>query len=329
MTDVEFTRLARLVALDTVSPLDEPRLAACAEELAAWGCRRIGEELLGRGDPMSPIWLYGHVDTKPPRPGEDWLTDPFTLTEQDGSWFGLGSSDSKAQLLNALLVTDPDRHFVLIDTSEEHDGTAAAGEFVAAHAPRALVVCDGASPEGVDAYTGYSGQADGVVRLNTGRAPQHPARGGGDVVALVRSFLDDAQRRGLHVTVTGLSAPATERSLSLQRVDLRFDLRFGTAETAQVRELLDGWPTELRQWMEPVEGEERVELPGLVVAGRAAFSNRLGARGPLGVRHLLVVPGADTDNRNHQPNEFIRPERIRRQRAVLRRVLDRLEEFYR
>jgi acetylornithine deacetylase/succinyl-diaminopimelate desuccinylase-like protein len=316
--------LARLVALETVSPMDGAGLARCGAELARHGCRSVGDRLFAKGDPGAPVWLYGHVDTKPVGPRDAWLTDPLTLTEQAGRLHGLGVSDSKFQLLNALRVADPARHFVLVDTSEESDGAPDAAEFVAKHAPSTLLICDGARG-GADLYAGYSGQQDGTIHLRTGRPVQHPARSGGDAAGLLREFLAAVEVSGVRFTLTGLGCPHTERSLSVQEVDVRFDIRYGPAEEPAVGSLLAGWPHTLRQSMAPVVGQRSLTVPGLATGDLAPFSNRLGQVGPPPVGQLVVVPGADPDNRGHQPNEFIRMDQIDRHRRTLRRVLDALE----
>ncbi|MDX3537873.1 M20/M25/M40 family metallo-hydrolase [Streptomyces sp. MB09-01] len=314
--------LAALVALDTVSPIDTGRLAACGAELARHGCRPVRPGLFGYGDPGARTWLYSHVDTKPPTPLEEWASDPFTLRVEPDRWLGLGVSDAKFQLLNALTAADPARHFVLIDTCEEYDGDGAAADFLAEHRPQTLVICDGAK-DGCDIYAGHMGQVDGEFLLDTGQQPRHPARRAGDVAGRLAALLADLARPGPICTITGLAAPATERSLSLQQATVKFDLRYGAGDEAIVRALLDRHPHHLRQWMHPVTGLQP-ETEG--TGGPAASASRLGVRGPLDVRRVLVVPGADPDNRNHQPEEFIRPGQVDRHLRTLRRVLASLEE---
>lgn len=315
--------LARLVALDTVSPIDDERLERCAAELGRHGCRPVGDRLFAFGDPATPLWLYGHVDTKPIGPPAAWRTEPLTLTKRDGRLYGLGVSDSKFQLLNALSVADPARHFVLVDTSEETDGAPGAAAFIARHLPATLLICDGARG-GADLYAGYSGQADGIFHLRTGRATHHPARPGGDAADLLRTLL--AAAAGCpRFTLTGITAPHTDRSLAVQEIDVRFDIRYGPDEESAVEALLGSWPHTLRQSMAPVAGARAVSVPGLVIGALAPFSNRLGQLGPLKVDRLVVVPGADPDNRNHEPNEFIRIDQIEHHQGVLRRVLDALD----
>jgi len=318
--------LTRLVALDTVSPLDPTRWRACATELARHGCRPVGAGLFGYGQPSAPVWLYGHVDTKPPGVMDEWGSDPFTLTRRAGRWVGLGVSDSKFQLLNALAVANPQRHFVLVDTCEEYDGDGAAAAYLTEHAPDTLVICDGARGAEVDTYAGYQGQADGTIHLATGHPVRHPARPGGDVSGLLGQLLAQGAMSVPRFTLTGLSAPATTRSLALQRASVRFDIRFGPSDEPAVRRFLEGWPHELRQWMYPVAGTQPAAVDGIAFGGLAPFSNRLGRHGPPPVRRVVVVPGADPDNRNHQPDEFIRPGQANRHRNTLQRVVRQLEE---
>lgn len=57
----------------------------------------IGEIVYGEG---TEIGIIGHVDVVPV--GEGWNTQPFTLTEKDGVYYGRGTSDDKGPLLACL-----------------------------------------------------------------------------------------------------------------------------------------------------------------------------------------------------------------------------------
>jgi acetylornithine deacetylase/succinyl-diaminopimelate desuccinylase-like protein len=57
----------------------------------------------GDGSGGQPILLMAHMDVVPAR-REDWERDPFTLVEDDGFFFGRGSSDNKAGVV-ALTAT--------------------------------------------------------------------------------------------------------------------------------------------------------------------------------------------------------------------------------
>lgn len=97
--------LAQLIAFDTTSRLSNLALIDWVEEqLEPLGavCRRIPNaegtkaNLWVRIGPDAPggIVLSGHTDVVPVD-GQDWASDPFTLTERDGLLYGRGTSDMK------------------------------------------------------------------------------------------------------------------------------------------------------------------------------------------------------------------------------------------
>lgn len=73
-----------------------------------------------------PILLMAHLDVVPAA-REDWSVDPFAFTEEDGWWYGRGTSDNKAGA--AILVTNlirwkasgfvPSRDLVVVLTADE------------------------------------------------------------------------------------------------------------------------------------------------------------------------------------------------------------------
>jgi acetylornithine deacetylase/succinyl-diaminopimelate desuccinylase-like protein len=76
-----------------------------------------------------PILLLAHLDVVPANP-EDWSLDPFKFTEQDGYFYGRGTSDDKAKAANlvANLIRykkegyKPDRDIVVALTADEEIG---------------------------------------------------------------------------------------------------------------------------------------------------------------------------------------------------------------
>ncbi|MBK5297376.1 MAG: M20/M25/M40 family metallo-hydrolase [Vicinamibacteria bacterium] len=84
--------------------------------------------LAGRG-PGKPILFLAHLDVVPAL-REDWTTDPYTLVEKDGYYYGRGTTDDKqfaaifaavfAQLKREGFV--PDRDLVLALTTGEESG---------------------------------------------------------------------------------------------------------------------------------------------------------------------------------------------------------------
>jgi len=82
-----------------------------------------------------PILLVAHLDVVPAN-REDWTVDPFKLTEQDGYFYGRGSSDDK--YMAASFVTNlirykkegykPDRDIIVaLETDEEIGDTNGNG----------------------------------------------------------------------------------------------------------------------------------------------------------------------------------------------------------
>ena len=80
----------------------------------------------GRGAGKKPILLMAHLDVVDAR-REDWSTDPYTLVERDGFYYGRGTNDNKAGA--AMLVANfiryrregfvPDRDLVIVLTADE------------------------------------------------------------------------------------------------------------------------------------------------------------------------------------------------------------------
>ncbi len=85
----------------------------------------IGEVIFGEGE---EIGIIGHLDVVPE--GEGWNTDPYTLTEIDGTFYGRGVSDDKTPLLQCLYALKelkdsgkrPNKKFRLIVGCNEESG---------------------------------------------------------------------------------------------------------------------------------------------------------------------------------------------------------------
>src|ERR1700754_3944497 len=139
-----------LVEIDTTTATGDTRQAAeaMAARLRAGGFAEADVQVLSpaprkgnlvarlRGSgARKPILLLAHLDVVPAR-REDWSFDPFKLTEQDGYFYGRGSSDDK--FMAASFVTNlirykkegytPDRDIIVaLETDEETGDTNAVG----------------------------------------------------------------------------------------------------------------------------------------------------------------------------------------------------------
>lgn len=84
----------------------------------------------GRDAGRSPLLLLAHIDVVEADPA-DWTLDPFTFTEQDGYYYGRGTTDDKdeAAIHIANLIRfrkegfQPDRDIIVALTADEEGGT--------------------------------------------------------------------------------------------------------------------------------------------------------------------------------------------------------------
>ena len=94
----------------------------------------VGHRPAAEGFPT--VLLYSHYDVQPAGDVNEWTSDPWTLTERDGRWYGRGSSDCKGHVamhlavLNVMRELAEDGHEdygklgirVVVEGSEERGG---------------------------------------------------------------------------------------------------------------------------------------------------------------------------------------------------------------
>jgi acetylornithine deacetylase len=138
----------RLIAFDTVSR--NPNLAMAS--FVADTLKGLGLETALHPNPQGThanvfatlgprdtggLMLAGHMDVVPVE-GQAWNTDPFTLTEQEGRFYGRGTADMKSFIVQALLAAEAVRHkklsvpLHLAFTYDEEVGCAGAGHLMGA-----------------------------------------------------------------------------------------------------------------------------------------------------------------------------------------------------
>ena len=134
--------LADLVRRQSVTPADAGCQELLATRLATLGfsCESMPfndvSNLWARKGTEGPILCFaGHTDVVPPGPREEWHTDPFEPTVQDGMLYGRGAADMKSGLAAMIVaieqyLAEQPRHkgsIALLITSDEEgrarDGT--------------------------------------------------------------------------------------------------------------------------------------------------------------------------------------------------------------
>ncbi|MCH8886493.1 MAG: acetylornithine deacetylase [SAR324 cluster bacterium] len=110
----------QLIAFDTVSRNSNLNMVDCLAEhmkglgmavevyASADGVKANVFGTLGAVDTPG-LMLAGHMDVVPVE-GQAWETDPFTLTEADGRFYGRGTADMKSFIVLALLAAEAVRH---------------------------------------------------------------------------------------------------------------------------------------------------------------------------------------------------------------------------
>jgi acetylornithine deacetylase/succinyl-diaminopimelate desuccinylase-like protein len=233
--------LERLVAIPSVASEDRLPVPAgrAGAELVAALYREVGIEdiqlvdaddgsvvVVGHRDGPAGaprVLLYAHYDVQPPGDTGTWSSDPWTLTERGGRWYGRGAADCKGNLvmhltaLRALRDVDggwPLELTVVCEGSEEMS-TGGLERLVAAQpelfAADVIVVADTGNVEaGVPTVTtSLRGTGSVLVTVRTMAGPVHSGAFGGaapDAMAALIRALDTLRDDQGATTVTGVPA---------------------------------------------------------------------------------------------------------------------------
>ncbi|MGB5450843.1 MAG: acetylornithine deacetylase [Sedimenticolaceae bacterium] len=174
-------------SISSVSPEWDQSNAQIIDHLADW-CEAAGlrvERLPIAGHPgkfnlvatagsgPDGLVLSGHTDTVPCNEAL-WQSDPFTLTERDGRWYGLGSCDMKgffAVVLAAIRdidLTTLKHPLILLATADEESGMCGAKSLLEAHRQLGRYAVIG-EPTGLKPIRLHKGVGMEAIRLQ-GRA---------------------------------------------------------------------------------------------------------------------------------------------------------------
>lgn len=179
MTDLssQISWLARLVAHDTTSSKSNLALIddveAClksggAETHRVWSADRTKANLYAIVGPNveGGVVLSGHTDVVPVE-GQDWSTDPFTLTEKAGRLYGRGTSDMKSfaaialSLIPEMNAANLKRPIIFALSYDEEIGLLGAPHMIAEikeklPAPSAVIVGEPTMMKVIDGHKGIA-----------------------------------------------------------------------------------------------------------------------------------------------------------------------------
>lgn len=328
-------RLARLVAIRSLSRQEDALAEALGRELAAAGLhvRRHGNNLWCElGDAERPrLLLNSHLDTVPP--GQGWSHDPWTPQLRDGRLSGLGANDAKGcvtALVEAALRVRAALErgaglgatLVLALTAEEEISGRGLGAILEALGPLDAAIVG--EPTGLVPMVAQRGLLilRGVARGRTGHpASTPPERAENAVLAAARDLvrLADFDWGPAHPLLGRCHAQVTKISggVALNVIpdacEFFLDIRTTPAEShaalrARLARVLASELHVHSERLVPVETPPgaaivqavRRALPGAAPAGSPAMSDMVFLAG---VPSVKIGPG--DSRRSHAPDEFV------------------------
>jgi acetylornithine deacetylase/succinyl-diaminopimelate desuccinylase-like protein len=252
----------------------------------------VGHQPAPDGAPT--VLLYCHYDVQPPGDEKLWHTDPFTLTERDGRWYGRGAADCKGNIvmhllaLRALGTPFPVGIRIVAEGSEEM-GTGGLENLVEDRpelfdADMILVVDTGNAAVGRPTVTTtLRGIANVVVHVETLAGEVHSGMYGGpapDALAALVQMLATLRDADGNTVVHGLESDQTWTGVDYPEAQFRTDAGVldgvGLAGSGSVADAV---------WARPALTILGIDCPP-VVGSAAAIAPRASAR-----LNLRVPPG--------------------------------------
>ena len=302
--------------------------------------------------------LSGHTDTVPYTESA-WHQDPFRLTERDGRFYGLGTSDMKCffpivmQVLQSLDLKQVKRPIILLATCDEESTMAGAKALVDANRGLGRYALIG-EPTGLKPVIMHKGVMIETITLK-GKAghASNPSLGNNAMEGMhevMRTLL--AWRGGLQqefanenfdVPVPTLNFGSIHGGDSPNRIcaecELKIDLRLlPRMQISDVRKQLRRTVTqaltgsglavefdEVFPGTPPMETDPQSEIVTVAekLTGHAAGTVNFGTEGPylnsLGMDTVVLGPG-DIDQA-HQANEYLEQTRIRPMQDLLKKMI--------
>ena len=294
-----------------------------------------------RGQGPGGLVLAGHTDTVP-YDANRWQQDPFTLTERDQRFYGLGATDMKGFFPVAIEAarrfsdTPLQQPLIILATADEESSMSGARELAAQGRPRARYAVVG-EPTGLKPIRMHKGIMMEAVRVR-GRSghSSNPELGQnaletmhkvlGELLVFRQKMQEKYRHPGFEIQVPTLNLGCIHGGDNPNRFcghcELQFDLRalpgmsnddLRTQIASHLRPLSDaGDQIELVTLFGGVDAYEQAPDSALVTAaekltGYSADSVAFATEAPflqqLGMETIVMGPGSI--DQAHQPDEYI------------------------
>ena len=310
-----------------------------------------------RGVGSGGLVLSGHTDTVP-LDADLWASDPFTLTEINDRWYGLGTCDMKSFFALAIAALEPllDQEFTrpltIIGTADEESSMSGARALTAADICGARYAIIG---EPTELQPVYKHKGIMMLSLKIQGASGHSSNpalganaidGSGIVIEQLLKFRQELANRyqdpGFTVASPTLNLGCIHGGDNPNRicdhVDMAFDVRVlpGMDNTNIMTEIESrltplltdqGLSMSLELFHDPLppfqtEGDELLaatrELTGCEPK-TVAFATEAPFLSKLGMQTVVLGPGSI--DQAHQPNEFVELRQIEPTIAILRGLI--------
>ncbi len=291
--------------------------------------------------------LAGHTDTVPYDENR-WLQDPFSLTEKDGRFYGLGATDMKGffpvviEAVKKIIGKPLQQPLIILATADEESSMSGARELAAMGKPKARYAVIG-EPTGLRPVRMHKGIIMESIRVQglAGHS-SNPALGNnameamhqviGDLLLFRAELQAKNSNLGFDVSVPTLNLGHIHGGDNPNRIcgscELHYDLRpLPGMDIEELRTLIDGRLDRIRTQTKTViecesliggvEAFEESPHSALVQAaeklsGYSAESVAFATEAPfmkaLGMETIVFGPGSI--DQAHQPNEFIALDQI-------------------
>jgi len=357
-------QMSTLIALPSISStLPEYDLSneAVIHQLATW-CESVGFKvdiqcvnkerkkynlLASMGTGPGGLILSGHTDTVPCNENR-WNSDPFTLTEKDNRFYGLGSCDMKGFFtlaLTAVAAMDKNKlkaPIFIMATSDEETSMAGARALASLGIPKARAAIIG-EPTGLRPIHMHKGIMMESVKI-TGQAghSSNPDLGNNAMEAMhsvISELMDYRTELQTKYSHAGFSVPTPTLNLGCihggdnpnricGQCELHYDLRFipgmqmsqlrqGIATRLQKVAKLTGTQIEGNSLFDGVEAfatDKNSELVKLAekLSGYGAEAVAFATEAPFFRAQNIdtIVMGAGSIDQAHQPDEFMALDQI-------------------